>query len=196
MQPIIWAFSRTSPGSADENVDLSVHHKYGIGALNLTRTPVAADVSTSPSLPTPSAAAPDVDADPKQPSAAVGDSEGGQESSDVKTGESEAADAATGSSGRGGGFTSLVHATLCIFGFLFVIPTGALVARYAKVAGSSAAFDLHRTLQFRVGACASPRSARGRCSSPLLLFQPAHLSRGACSRTFSWRAMGLAQRTR
>ncbi|KAI0250131.1 hypothetical protein BJV78DRAFT_609685 [Lactifluus subvellereus] len=147
LQNIIWAFSRTSPESADENVDLSVHHKYGIGALNLTRTTAAADVDASPSLPTPSAAAPDVDVDPEQPLTAVGDGEG-QESSDVKTSETEAAVAAATSGG--GGFTTLVHATLCIVGFLFVIPAGALVVRYAKVTGSSAAFDLHQTLQFRV----------------------------------------------
>jgi hypothetical protein len=40
-------------------------------------------------------------------------------------------------------------------GFLLVIPTGALVVRYAKLTGSSAAFDLHRNLQFGVGAFAS-----------------------------------------
>jgi len=43
-----------------------------------------------------------------------------------------------------------VHAGLCIVAFLVVIPSGALVARYAKVTGSAAAFDLHRNLQFGV----------------------------------------------
>jgi hypothetical protein len=51
----------------------------------------------------------------------------------------------------GGGFASFVHAGLCMLAFLLVIPFGALVVRYAKATGSSAAFDLHRNLQFGVG---------------------------------------------
>jgi hypothetical protein len=39
--------------------------------------------------------------------------------------------------------------------FLIVIPSGALVVRYAKATGSSAAFSLHRNLQFGVGAFSS-----------------------------------------
>jgi hypothetical protein len=45
-----------------------------------------------------------------------------------------------------------VHAGLCMVAFLLVIPSGALVVRYAKLAGSEAALDLHRNLQFGVGA--------------------------------------------
>jgi hypothetical protein len=45
-----------------------------------------------------------------------------------------------------------VHAGLCVLAFLIVIPSGALVVRYAKATGSSAAFSLHRNLQFGVGA--------------------------------------------
>ena len=47
------------------------------------------------------------------------------------------------------------HAGLCMGAFLLVIPSGALVVRYAKLTGSPAAFDLHRNLQFGVGAFAS-----------------------------------------
>ncbi|KAH9991814.1 hypothetical protein BJV77DRAFT_1006009 [Russula vinacea] len=45
-----------------------------------------------------------------------------------------------GASAVGGGFASFVHAGLCILAFLLVIPSGALVVRYAKATGSSAAF--------------------------------------------------------
>jgi hypothetical protein len=38
-------------------------------------------------------------------------------------------------------------------GFLLVMPFGALIARYAKVTGSSKAFRLHRLLQFGLGSC-------------------------------------------
>ncbi len=45
MQDIIWAFSRTPPESADADAHISIHHKYGIAALNLTRTAVQSDPS-------------------------------------------------------------------------------------------------------------------------------------------------------
>ena len=141
LQEVIMAFSRTSPGSADENVPISIHHWFGLGVLNLTRIPTTAGAD----MPLPPLSAPD---------AAAGDGGGG--GSDAKIDESEGA--ATGKSGGGGHgrFASFLHAALCISGFLFVIPSGALVLRYAKVTGSSTAFDLHRTLQFPVGAYAPP----------------------------------------
>ncbi|KAI9443683.1 hypothetical protein F5148DRAFT_1256255 [Russula earlei] len=46
-----------------------------------------------------------------------------------------------------GCIASFVHATLCTAAFLLVILSGALVAWYVKLAGSDAAFDLHRKLQ-------------------------------------------------
>lgn len=51
MQDIIWAFSRTPPESADSDADISIHHLYGISALNLART--AADVSEDEPVPSP-----------------------------------------------------------------------------------------------------------------------------------------------
>ena len=51
MQDIIWAFSRTPPESADADADISIHHLYGISALNLART--AADVSEDEPVPSP-----------------------------------------------------------------------------------------------------------------------------------------------
>ncbi|KAH9957857.1 hypothetical protein BGW80DRAFT_187970 [Lactifluus volemus] len=132
LQEIIMAFSRTSPGSADENVPISVHHWSGQDVLNLTRIPTTADAD----IPPPPLSAPDA-------------AENGDEGQvDAKIDESEKG--ASGKSGGGGGFASFLHAALCIAGFLFVIPSGALVARYTKATGSSTAFDLHQTLQFHV----------------------------------------------
>ena len=54
----------------------------------------------------------------------------------------------------GGGTAGFVHGVLCTSGFLIVLPSGALVARYAKVTGSSRAFRLHRLLQFGLGSFA------------------------------------------
>ena len=68
----------------------------------------------------------------------------------LAAGEGEA-DSDVGKTTGGGGFASFVHAGLCMLAFLLVIPFGALVVRYAKATGSSAAFDLHRNLQFGVG---------------------------------------------
>jgi hypothetical protein len=76
------------------------------------------------------------------------ESDGGE--ADVKIDESEKG--ASGKSGGGSRFASFLHVELCIAGFLFVIPSGALVGQYAKATGSSTAFDLHQTLQFHVGA--------------------------------------------
>jgi hypothetical protein len=52
-----------------------------------------------------------------------------------------------------GGALSFVHGALCTAGFLLVLPSGALVARYAKVTGSARAFQLHGLLQFGLGSC-------------------------------------------
>ena len=137
MQQIIWAFSRTAPGSADEDSHISIHHRFGINVLNLTRTatpvPVSEDEDAAP-LPSP------------VPSAEAGDDSNEEEDKEV--------DSDVGKTTRpgGGGFASFVHAGLCILAFLIVIPSGALVVRYAKATGSSAAFSLHRNLQFGVGA--------------------------------------------
>ncbi len=129
MQHIIWAFSRTPPESADADSHISVHHRFGTSVLNLTRT-ISEDEDTP--LPSP------------VPSAGAGDGEDEVDSA-------RPTDAASAIGNRGGGFASFIHAGLCILAFLIVIPSGALVVRYAKVTGSSTALDLHRNLQFGVG---------------------------------------------
>ena len=104
--------------------------------LNLTRT-TAAPVSEGEDAPLPSPS--------PVPSAGAGD-KGDEVDSDV----GRPIDAASS-----GSFANFVHAGLCILAFLIVIPSGALVVRYAKATDSSAAFSLHRNLQFGVGAFSS-----------------------------------------
>jgi len=62
------------------------------------------------------------------------------------------ADGANGTESIVPWLAGFVHAGLCMAAFMLVIPSGALVVRYAKLTGSSAAFDLHRNLQLGVGA--------------------------------------------
>ena len=62
---------------------------------------------------------------------------------------------------------SLVRASLWMAVFLLVIPSGMLVARYVKLTGNSAAFDLHFNLQFGVGVFVSDLST---VDLPLILF--------------------------
>jgi hypothetical protein len=146
MQDIIWAFSRTPPESADADADISVHHLYGSSVLNLTRT--AAGVSEEEPVPSP-----------------VPSAEAGEDEVDADVGET------TGPARRRGGISGFVHAALCILAFFVVIPSGALVVRYAKATGSSAAFNLHRYLQIGVGEC---RVFGSRCPANILDSLPAH----------------------
>jgi hypothetical protein len=148
MQHIIWAFSRTPPDSADEDSHISIHHRYGSSVLNLTRTTAApapgsegdSEDSDAPPLPSPA------------PSAEAGDGEDEDKVDSDVGNTTRPTDAASAVGSGGGGFANFVHAGLCILAFLIVIPSGALVVRYAKATGSSAAFGLHRNLQFGVGA--------------------------------------------
>ena len=110
---------------------ISIHHFFGSSTLNLTRAAAAAAAPEDEPVPSP------------VPSAEAGDSEDKVDADVGKT---------TGPVG-GGGFAGFVHAGLCSLAFLLVIPSGALVVRYAKATGSAAAFDLHRYLQFGVGMC-------------------------------------------
>jgi len=162
MQDIIWAFSHTPPGSANADADISIHHRFGRAVLNLTRTAASTSEDAPPPQPEPAPA--------PEPSAEAGNGESEDEdegseasslSSDAapqstgtpavgETGAAEMAEAEATQSLRGSGFASFVHAVLCTAAFLLVIPSGALVVRYAKVTGSSAAFGLHRKLQFGV----------------------------------------------
>ena len=110
--------------------------------LNLTRTTIAAaPVSEGEDAPLPSPSPSPVS------SAGAGD-----KGDDVDLDVGRPIDAASSGSG---GFANFVHAGLCILAFLIVIPFGALVVRYAKATDSSAAFSLHRNLQFGVGAFSS-----------------------------------------
>lgn len=166
MENVIWAFSRTPPVSADVDVHIAVHHMFGRSKLNLTRTAASPspseDEDTPLSVPVPA------------PSAEVGDDNGGDE------GEGKGERPSSGV----GGFANFVHAALCTVAFLLVIPSGALVMRFAKVTGSSAAINLHRNLQFGVGAfCvfatwSSITSSVRRISRWRGLTQLAHASRG------------------
>jgi hypothetical protein len=125
MQNIIWAFSRTPPESAAADAPFSVHQRMGRGTLNLTRvSPEPAEPSESPQ---PSPSTPPL----HQPQPEESDEE-------VE---------------KKGGPLSFVHGALCTAGFLLVLPSGALVARYAKVTGSARAFQLHGLLQFGLGSC-------------------------------------------
>jgi hypothetical protein len=57
LQDVIWAFIRTSPGLAGENVHILIHHKFGRAELNLTCIPAtvtaATDMTPSPPPPFP-----------------------------------------------------------------------------------------------------------------------------------------------
>jgi hypothetical protein len=135
IQNIIWAFSRTAPGSADANVDIRIHHAFGRATLNMTRTAAAAP----------------------PPSDDTGGNGNGNGSTPTPTPSDDAASDGSESESEPimPRLARFVHAGFCTAAFLLVIPSGALVVRYAKLTGSPAAFDLHRNLQFGVGAFAS-----------------------------------------
>ncbi|KAI9437548.1 hypothetical protein H4582DRAFT_2077133 [Lactarius indigo] len=142
MQNIIWVFSRTPPGSADADAQISIHHRIGRGKLNLTRTAPA----PAPTELVSSALPPSALAESSGP-----DSPAGHEESDGKAKcerESETYDASEGPSR--GGFASLMHGAFCMAGFLLVISSGVLMIQHAKVTGSPRAFHLHRLLQLRL----------------------------------------------
>ncbi|KAH9055529.1 hypothetical protein EDB87DRAFT_1300993 [Lactarius vividus] len=130
MQDIIWAFSRTPPGSANPDAHISIHRRIGRGTLNLTRT-----------LP------------PAHPPSTTAESSGldtaaGHKESDAKAKDNRESGTHSGSERLSrGGFASLVHSTFCMTGFLIVIPSGVLVVQYAQMTGSPRAFELHRLLQ-------------------------------------------------
>ncbi|KAH9017323.1 hypothetical protein EDB85DRAFT_2294901 [Lactarius pseudohatsudake] len=150
MQNIIWAFSRTPPGSEDPGVPISIHHKIGRGVLNLTRIP---DIPAKPPAPLPPP--PPVHIDHPHPHPEEEDRHDDEKAEDEgeshddenaeDEGESHDDDAVSG-----GSTASFVHGALCTVGFLLVLPSGALVARYAQATGSPRAFLLHRLLQFGV----------------------------------------------
>ncbi|KAI0301051.1 hypothetical protein B0F90DRAFT_1817333 [Multifurca ochricompacta] len=150
MQNIIWAFSRTPPESSDENAHISIHHEFGWGRLNLTRTAVV-EAPLPVSSPSPNT---DTDTEISDPEGAGSGSSSDTEALNPQTGVSHEPDSDSTlplvAASRGRNFATTLHAALCIAGFLLVIPSGALVVRYAKVTGNSKAFDLHRLLQFGV----------------------------------------------
>ncbi|KAH9026567.1 hypothetical protein EDB84DRAFT_339283 [Lactarius hengduanensis] len=134
MQNIIWAFSRTPPGSDDPGAPISIHHKIGRGMLNLTRI---TDIPAGPPVPVPPP--PPVHFEhPHLHPADEGDHDDDEKAEDDDDDDVD------------GGSASFVHGALCTAGFLLVLPSGALVARYAQATGSPRAFLLHRLLQFGV----------------------------------------------
>ncbi|KAH9026574.1 hypothetical protein EDB84DRAFT_1502029 [Lactarius hengduanensis] len=109
---IIWAFSRTPPGSADSDAPISIHHKIGHGMLNLTRPPVP--------LPPP----PPVHPGHSHPHSHPEDEDDhyhDEKAEDDSDGESHDGD----DDAVGGGSASFVHGALCTVGFLLVLPSGA-----------------------------------------------------------------------
>ena len=166
-QNIIWAFSRTPPASTDADGHFAIHQKIGRGMLNLTRqfpTP-AEHPPPFPPVPTPHVHHPEPPPQPPQPpqpeqeephpEAEEPHPEEEESIEDEKV-EAEAEDEVVegedeSGAGAGADTAGFVHGVLCTAGFLVVLPSGALVARYAKVSGSSRAFRLHRLLQFGLG---------------------------------------------
>ncbi|KAH9053364.1 hypothetical protein EDB87DRAFT_1835283 [Lactarius vividus] len=141
MQNIIWAFSRTPPESDDPGALISIHHKVGRGMLNLTRVPTIPAEPPAPLPPPP----PPVHIDHPHPNPEdEDDHDDDDEKAEDDEGETHDED------GASGGSASFVHGALCTVGFLLVLPSGALVARYAKATASPRAFLLHRLLQFGV----------------------------------------------
>ncbi|KAH9026551.1 hypothetical protein EDB84DRAFT_1501586 [Lactarius hengduanensis] len=141
MQNIIWAFSRTPPGSADADAHISIHQRIGRGTLNLTR------IAPTPVEPVPPALPPSTPAE-----SSGSDTTAGHEGSDEKAKGERESETNGGSerSGRGG-LASLMHGAFCMAGFLLVIPAGVLVVQYARMTGSPRAFQLHRLLQLHLG---------------------------------------------
>ena len=169
LQNIIWAFSRTPPESANASVDIKVHHAFGSTTLNMTRTAAAA---------------------PSDGTGGNGDGANGSTPTPTD-GASDASEPIMP------GLAGFVHAGLCMAAFLLVIPSGALVVRYAELTGSPAAFEMHRILQFGVGAFASGPLYRGLPAHQLFFwvpdshvgiehctYQPEWLSWWACSHIF------------
>ncbi|KAH8995248.1 hypothetical protein EDB86DRAFT_2923083 [Lactarius hatsudake] len=143
MQNIIWAFSRTPPVSADADAHISIHQRIGRGTLNLTRA------APAPAEPVPPALPPSTPAE-----SSVYTTAGYEESEEKAKGEREndSESETNGGSERPGrgGFANLMHGAFCTAGFLIIIPSGVLVAQYAKMTGGPRAFQLHRLLQLHL----------------------------------------------
>ena len=94
---------------------------------------------------------------PVPPSSRAGKDEvAGPSDADTPSESTLPADRVTASAGSLG-FTGFVPTGLCTAVFLLVIASGALVVRYAKLAGRDTAYSLHRNLQLGVSAFASSR---------------------------------------
>lgn len=111
-------------------MDIKVHHEFGGATLNLTRTAAPPSNDTGGNED-------EADGTRPPPSDADADADADAPESIVPS------------------LAGFVHAVLCMAAFLLVIPSGALVVRYARLTGSSAAFTLHRNMQFGIGAFAS-----------------------------------------
>ena len=123
MQNIIWAYNRTPPRSSDADTDISIYHRIGHGILNLmlSKTP-----HIEPQLVhTPSKLKPVFPALPRPPVPPIHNP-----GSDPTAARKESEKGETfGENHRGGGFASIMHGTLCMTGFLLVLPSGMLVVQ-------------------------------------------------------------------
>ncbi|KAH9023570.1 hypothetical protein EDB83DRAFT_2527304 [Lactarius deliciosus] len=144
MQNIIWAFSRTPPGSADADAHISIHQRIGRGTLNLTRT------APTPAEPVPPALPPSTSAESSGSDTTAEYEESEEKAKGERENENES-ETNGGSERPGrGGFANLMHGAFCTAGFLIIIPSGVLVVQYAKMTGSSRAFQLHRLMQIHL----------------------------------------------
>ena len=147
MQNIIWAYSRTPPRSSDADTDISIHHRIGRGVLNLTRTETP--FIEPPPVRPPPRLKPVFHALPRPPVPPIHNP--GPDATAAR--EESEGDESLGENDRRGGFASIMHGTLCMTGFLLVLPSGVLVVQYAKLTGRPGAFRLHQLLQFGLGSC-------------------------------------------
>ncbi|KAH9010514.1 hypothetical protein EDB84DRAFT_1445679 [Lactarius hengduanensis] len=111
---IIWAFSRTPPGSADSDVPISIHHKIGRGMLSLTRIPT---IPAEPPVPLPPPP-------PVHPRHSHTHPEEEDDHDDDEKAEDEGESHDDDDDAVGGGSASFVHGALCTVGILLVLPSG------------------------------------------------------------------------
>ncbi|KAF9648995.1 CBD9-like protein [Thelephora ganbajun] len=123
---IIWAFGLTNPGSTSPSASFTQHWDVGQSSLDLSKSLSTSTSSTS------------------TPSSTNGSGNNGNNSS------------SNNNNNNNNGGTSLpltktdrmiiAHGILCLVGFLFFLPLGALIARYFRTS-TTAWFKVHQTIQ-------------------------------------------------
>ncbi|KAH9170882.1 hypothetical protein EDB89DRAFT_2071342 [Lactarius sanguifluus] len=114
----------------------STHHPIGRSRPNLVRIPT---IPAEPPIPLPPPPAVHSHSHPKS-----------KDDDDHDEEEAEDEDESYDDEGGGSSSASFVHGALCTAGFLLVLLSGVVVARYAKATGSPRVFLLHRLLPFGV----------------------------------------------